>query len=220
MFLKQNGKMIKTMKETGKAVFNFGIPAFRSASGLMTCPNASNCVNGCYARSGTYRFKNTLNAYETRLTATQADNFVDLMNAEIKYYARVYNNLFIRIHDSGDFYSQEYAFKWFEIMRQNPAVKFYAYTKMISMFTDFKLLGIIPENFTVIYSFGGKEDYLIDRSTDRHAYVFSSSNELDAMGYANGTDNDMIAAEGKSNKIGLVYHGVKNYENTNWAMIG
>lgn len=216
--LKQNGKMKLTEKLTGVAVYNFGIPAFRSVTGLTTCPNAKDCISGCYAKSGSYLYPNTKNAYEQRLEFTQTDSFVPLMSAEIHYLSMKKPNLTIRIHDSGDFYSEEYALKWFQIMRFNPSVKFYAYTKMVGMMKRLRLFGL-PENFTLIFSYGGKEDHLINPAVDRHARVFEDEVSLKAAGYADGSDDDMVAARGDSNLIGLVYHGAKNYENTRWGMV-
>lgn len=37
--------------------------------------------------------------------------------------------LVLRIYVSGDFYSEQYAGKWLEIMRQCPRVRFYLYTR-------------------------------------------------------------------------------------------
>ena len=221
--LTQNTKMRKTAKATGVAVYNFGIPAFRSNTGLITCPNAQKCVAGCYARSGTYRFKNSVNAYEKRLELTLSNDFADIMSAAVTLErlkaVRNEQRLFIRIHDSGDFYSEQYLAKWVDVMQRNPSVQFYAYTKQVSMFKKFKALGLLPDNFKVIFSLGGREDALIDREHDRHARVFDTIESLNASGYVNGTDDDMVAASGASNLIGLVYHGVKNYTNTTWGAV-
>lgn len=221
--LTQNAKMRKTAKATGVAVFNFGIPAFKSVTGLMTCPNAKNCVAGCYARSGTYRFKNSVNAYEKRLELTLSSEFADIMTASVTLERlkaeRNGQRLYIRIHDSGDFYSEEYLMKWIDVMKRNPSVQFYAYTKQVSMIKKFRAIGFLPDNFTVIFSLGGREDGLINRDTDRHARVFDSIESLQLDGYVNGTDDDMVAASGLSNLIGLVYHGAKNYVNTAWGKV-
>jgi hypothetical protein len=222
MLLTQNGKMKKTAKATGIHLYNFGIPAFRSVTGTITCPMALHCISGCYARCGTYGFSNVKNAYERRLKATQNPNFHKVMSAEIlsKWYSlNQGEKLFIRIHDSGDFYDETYLKKWILIMLECPEVQFYAYTKMVRLFKMLQKFGALPKNFTVIYSYGGKEDSLIDPVNDRHSKVFESIDSLNAAGYADGTDNDMVAASGASNLIGLVYHGVKNYSNTTWSKV-
>lgn len=212
--------MKKTMQKTGTVIFNFGIPAFRSDTGLITCPNAKNCVAGCYARSGTYRFSVAVKAYEKRLAVTLSDNFVQVMSSaiQLKKIEAGKKSLFIRIHDSGDFYNEVYLKKWIDIINNNPSVQFYAYTKQVAMFKKFKALGLIPDNFTTIFSLGGKQDHLIDVNTDRHAKVYSSSRKLD-KGYINATNNDLFAISKTTHKVGLVYHGVKKYNNTNWSKV-
>lgn len=209
--LTQNTKM---RKSKDKRTFNFGIPAFQSASGFKTCPNAAACAKGCYARSGAYRFSNVAKAFEERLAFTQkpVKAFVKGMSAEIK---RVRAER-VRIHDSGDFYSQEYLYKWVRVMQENPNVQFYAYTKQVSLFKANLIR--LPENFTLIFSYGGKQDKLIDQSKDRHSRVFETLEELEAAGYANAMDDDAVAL-GSNPKIGLVYHGSKNFQNTDWSKV-
>ena len=124
--LTRNSKIRKSEKRT----FNFGIPAYQSTTGLKTCPNAGACAKGCYALAGAYRFSNVAQAFERRLAVTQSNEFIDLMLKEIDANRAER----IRIHDSGDFYSEEYLQRWLKIIRARPHVEFYAYTKMISLF--------------------------------------------------------------------------------------
>jgi hypothetical protein len=37
----------------------------------------------------------------------------------------------VRIHVSGDFYSEAYFLAWIDVAKQRPDVKFYAYTKSL-----------------------------------------------------------------------------------------
>ena len=208
MLLTRNSKIKKSKKRT----FNFGIPAYQSTTGIKTCPNAAACINGCYAKAGAYLFSNVAQAFERRLTIAQSDDFVALMIKEID----INRAERIRIHDSGDFFNEEYLYKWLTIMTLRPNVEFYAYTKMVSMFKAVQ--ASLPKNFTVIFSFGGTEDKLIDVNKDRHSLVFSSDEELNAAGYANASEQDDVAL-GENPKIGLVYHGTKKIENTNWQKV-
>ena len=111
-------------------------------------------------------------------------------------------NSFIRIHDSGDFYSQAYLNNWIEIAGAFPKKTFYAYTKSIHL--DFSRL---PKNFKIVQSFGGLLDAEIDLKKP-HAKVFNSDIELKAAGYLKSNETDFYAIEGKV-KIGFVYHGTK-----------
>jgi len=189
--LTQNSKLKSTSKATGLRVFNFGIPA------QDTCIWAGDCKKYCYASKGAYIWSNVKPAFERRLEATKQDNFPQVMIDEItRRKADV-----IRIHDSGDFYSREYLHKWFKVMDSMPHVKFYAYSKSLPLLDGIKL----PANFTLIKSEGGKRDDLINADTDRHARIFKSEAELIASGYANASENDLIAI-GNNPKIGLIAH--------------
>lgn len=221
--LTRNSKIKKSEKRT----FNFGIPALKSSTGVFTCPNAGICANGCYAQSGAYLFSNVAQAFEKRLAITQTPAFERLiLNELIK--KRVER---LRIHDSGDFYLTDkngnisrirsanththYLDRWISIMLLAPKVEFYAYTKMVSLFKTYEKAGALPKNFTLIYSYGGKEDHLINPAIDRHSRVFKSVRELKALEYVDASKQDDIALESNP-RIGLVYHGNKNYENTSW----
>jgi hypothetical protein len=213
----QNAKMKSTSSKNDIDLYNFGIPAFQSKTGLKTCPNAGVCASGCYARSGAYILSNVSQAYETRLELTQSDTFVERIGIELeKLLSRARKNnrrVVIRVHDSGDFYSPKYQLSWYYIAKAFPEVLFYAYTKQVAQ--SVALSSKQPLNFTLIYSRGGKQDHLI-QNTDRHSTVFQSESELIAAGYSNASKDDLVAISNNP-KIGLVYHGTKNYTNTSWS---
>lgn len=218
--LTQNSKMKKS-SQNGITVVNWTIPAFMSQSGIRTCPNAGICAAGCYARSGTYVFSNVKSAHEAKLELTQKPEFVQLMISEIETWLKKRNvsKLYVRIHDAGDFYSVSYWVKWKAIMshfEKNDRVKFYVYTKQVKMFKY--QAGRIPLNFNLVFSFGGKQDSMIDLNNDAHSRVFESLKDLKAAGYVDGTNDDLVAALG-TQKIGLVYHGAKNWTNTAWQKV-
>lgn len=221
--LTQNSKIKKSKKNT----WNFGIPALKSSTGAFTCPNAGICANGCYAQSGAYRFSNVALAFEKRLALTQTPAFEKLILNELNR-KRVER---LRIHDSGDFYLTDrngklsrikeanththYLDRWISIMLLAPKVEFYAYTKQVELFKHYESAGVLPRNFTVIYSYGGQQDALINPAVDRHARVFETVEQLRAAHYADASDNDDIALE-KNFRIGLVYHGNKGFNKTSW----
>ena len=107
----------------------------------------------------------------------------------------------VRIHDSGDFYSPAYRDKWFEVMKLNPGIRFYAYTKSYSLFTGIE----IPENFSVVFSEGSKLPLDL---TKRHARIFDSLEALNASEYQDASKYDLYATKwfNESGKIGLVFH--------------
>jgi len=59
---------------------------------------------------------------------------------------------------------------------------------------------------TPIFSYGGKQDSLIDPKKDRHARVFNSESELKAAGYIDASKDDARAL-GRSKRIGLIFRG-------------
>lgn len=198
--LTQNTKLKSTSKEMNKRVFNFGITAYKSMSGKLICPFAKDCVKFCYAQKGAYSWSNVKPAFEKRYELTKTDDFIDLMNCEIKRKKVD----FLRIHDSGDFYSKVYIKKWFTIANDNPNVKFYAYTKSFILFQGLT----IPDNLDIIFSEGGKHDKLINTKIDRHARIFDNKNDLIKNGYIDASKNDLMATKffNKSNKVGLIFH--------------
>jgi len=200
-YLSENSKM---KKSGGLRTFNFGIPAYKSRSGFKTCPLAGECAKGCYATMGAYNYPVVSNAYERRLELTKSDNFVEVIDAEIKRKKLIQR---VRIHDSGDFYNKKYFEKWIEIAYLNPKIEFYAYTKMVSMVKRYKL----PVNFTIIFSFGGKQDSMIDVNRDRHSQVFSEQSELLRSNYIDASHDDNLALT-ENIKVGLIYHGYKKNE--------
>jgi len=82
---------------------------------------------GCYAVR-MQRFKTTRNAWERNYKISQSPNFVKIATAEliILFHKGI---TVIRIHVSGEFYSQEYVNKWAQIASKFPQGTFYGFTK-------------------------------------------------------------------------------------------
>lgn len=198
--LTQNSKLKKTSKELGVRVFNFGIPAYKSASGKLTCPMAKECVKFCYAKKGAYVWSNVKPAFERRYQLSKTDEFVDRMNEEIRNKKPDY----VRVHDSGDYYSGKYLEKWLQVAKDNPNVKFYSYTNMVEMFHKTEL----PDNYDVIFSNSGKQVEMIDKKKDRYTEIFKSEEELKSRDFVNASKIDLFATKWFSNnkKVGLIYH--------------
>ena len=102
-----------------------GLPTF-SLPSEVTCPGATTlCKEYCYAKKAEKTWKNVLPCRFNNMYESSNGNFVKKVNKIIKSKKPTY----FRIHESGDFYSQEYLDKWFKIIRANPKVKFLAYTQ-------------------------------------------------------------------------------------------
>ena len=197
--LTQNAKMKKTSIKNNTKIFNFSIPAYKTKSGKVTCPFAKECVKYCYAQKGNYtRFPIIQELMEQKYELSKTENFVNLMNNEITKKRAKY----IRIHDSGDFYSIKYLNKWVQIAKDNKDVIFYAYTKSIKFFINGLLL---PKNLKIIFSEGSKTDNLINVNKHRHARIFKDITTLLNSGYIDASNNDLKAIT-SNKKVGLVYH--------------
>jgi hypothetical protein len=198
--LTQNSKLKKTSKALGLRVFNFGIPAYKSASGKLTCPMADECVKFCYAKKGAYVWSNVKPAFEKRYELSKTDNFIDAMNAEILKKKPDY----VRVHDSGDYYSRAYLHKWIEVAIHNPDVRFYSYTNMVKMMLNVSL----PDNYDIIFSDSGKQKNLINERVHRHTKIFSSHSDLVHAGYTDASAVDLYATRwfNATNKVGLIFH--------------
>ncbi len=165
-----------------------------------TCIGAGDCLNWCFAGKGFYRVhaKTIAKAHNRNLEYSKSEDFADKMIVEIvKRKLKI-----IRIHDSGDFYSQEYLDKWTIIAGSLPHVRFYAYTKSLELdFTEFTRL----PNTKIIQSFGSKYDHLIDLRKP-HAIVFEHKKNLELMNFIDCSKSDLVALETKNVRIGLIKH--------------
>jgi hypothetical protein len=207
--------MTSNSKLKKDGIWNVTLPAFQASivnkagnlETLRTCPSAGVCKSYCYAGlTGTYLFSKSMvkHARNLQYMLDDAFGFATQLVEEIKGKR---NLRAIRWNDSGDFFNSDYWYIAKAVMQALPNVRFYAYSKMVSFFKEQQALKALPPNFTVVFSFGGTEDHLIDTQNDRHAKVFSSHGILRAAGYSNGTHTDRLATNPAFLKIGLVVHG-------------
>ena len=219
-------------------IFNFAIPAWYvrlDGEIFKTCPNAGACAKVCYARNGTYLFSNVLAAHtkNLRLTLEQPELFDQMINKELShkrfkptYEPRIMpegaeltddkwlqtwirnGGAAVRIHDSGDFYSQQYLHQWFAIATNNPEVLFYAYTKEVAMLKEHGAEA--PINFRWLYSTGGLQDDLIT-ADDRRADVFPDEQAITDAGYTSQDATDLLAILLKTNLVGIPANNIKHF---------
>ena len=128
------------MKMRDTLIFN--LPAQR------TCPGSTEmCRSKCYAMKAERMYPTVRPCREENLAASKDDSaFVEGINAIIERHFKGQPGFF-RIHESGDFYSQEYLHAWFDIANMNTNIKFLAFTK--SHMLDFKGC---PSNLKIVYS--------------------------------------------------------------------
>lgn len=97
---------------------SFNLPAFKSADGFKVCPKAGACATVCYARQGRYIMPNVAKTREFNLTVVRK-SVATFKTQAIEDLKRIKNST-IRVHDSGDFFSQAYMNAWFAIAREFP----------------------------------------------------------------------------------------------------
>lgn len=122
-------------------------------SAVRTCPYRTEmCTKSCYAMKAEALYPNAMNSREGNYTASTRDNFVETMIEMIsKKVARATKNgktILFRIHESGDFYSQEYYDKWVQITNHfvGQSIIFYVYTKSINF------INAKPNNMKILFS--------------------------------------------------------------------
>jgi hypothetical protein len=159
------------------------------------CPSAGVCAQLCFARQGTYRFSNVRAAHMRNLLLTLQDlpGFERQMTEEVQHDR--YQGAHVRIHDAGDFHSQDYLEAWMRIVRSARGVRFYCYTKEVDLFEQV-VAPDPPANFGWCYSLGGRQDQAIDLHTMRHADVFPSEEAVAYHGYASQEASDLLAVYG------------------------
>lgn len=122
---------------------------------IKTCPYATeHCKGSCYAIKAEKQYPDCLPARERNFKASMESDFVELMSAYIHKACTHVNyrkaeTVVVRIHESGDFYNQEYFNKWLAIANNCmdiPNVHFMAYTKSVKFVHD------VPHNMTIRYS--------------------------------------------------------------------
>lgn len=194
-----NKKVMKLAKRYGKTV-TFDLPSFRSADGFKVCPGAGACDSVCYAQQGNFNFPNVKRAQEHNLAFARNQSRLftwaavrDLIQLDAKL---------VRIHASGDMFSQAYLDSWFRIARSLPDVRFYCYSKSLHLDWSNR-----PKNLAVTFSEGGLWDDKIDTSQS-HSRIFSTDYARRKAGYSNGSKTDLLAVNAQpGTKVGLIYHG-------------
>jgi hypothetical protein len=147
---------LKLVNNNNVAFLVWNLPA------IVTCPFATamcRCdhAGGCYAAKSEKgpRAKSVLNSRYNNLNASLPPEFIPAMIEHIeniittrKAYKAV-KKIVVRIHESGDFYSQAYFDKWVSIaehFQNNKKLVFVAYTKSVDFVHN------IPANMVIRYS--------------------------------------------------------------------
>lgn len=115
------------------------------------------------------------------------------MTAELG--AHRFHRRWVRVHDSGDFFTDQYTQAWLTVMRARPEVSFYAYTKEVDRFRRI-VTPHAPPNFRWAFSLGGTQDALLDPRVDRVADVFPAEEAIAEAGWHSQQASDLLAVLG------------------------
>jgi hypothetical protein len=180
-------------------VWNWTLPAWagRLPDGRTynTCPSAGICARLCYARHGTYRWPVVRHKHHANLAFVLDDlpGWEAAMLHELS--ATRFANAWIRIHDSGDFFSDDYLRAWLRICRTRRDLHLYAYTKEVDRFRRL-VEPDAPPNLLWVYSYGGTQDQDLDPAVDRVADVFPDEQAIVDAGWSSQDASDLLAVLG------------------------
>ncbi len=188
-FSKGNSKL-------GKHILIFNLPAGKTCPGALFCKafavvgenGKRHVVDGehtefrCFAATSEAQYTNTFISRARNLKmivdAIQDGSVVDLIHNSIQEN-RTKKTELVRIHESGDFFTEAYLDAWIEVAKRNPDLKFYCYSKSLNLFVNREL----PENFYMTASYGGKYDYLIDEGFFvRYSKVVMNDEQAEDLG--------------------------------------
>jgi len=131
----------------------------------------------CYAASQEVQYKNLRKQRWQNfdlLQGNSSDEMAEIINKSIDYHLPHGTKVF-RIHESGDFFNQDYFDAWIKVARAHPETTFYAYTKSLKYWIS--RLDQMPNNLILNASRGGRNDDLIDKYKLKYVEVVYSPEE-------------------------------------------
>lgn len=194
----------------GKHIYTFSLPAGYSCPGASACLARADKASGkisdgknaefrCYAASMESRFPGLRAMVHHNFDLLRkSGNMAELILASIPRAATI-----VRIHVSGDFFSESYFKAWIQVAQSRPDILFYAYTKSINIWVVNREL--IPANLRLTASRGGRFDYLIDQYGLKDVRVVMSLEEAVVLGLE--LDHDDTHAYASDKPFALLIHG-------------
>jgi hypothetical protein len=173
----------------------------------------------CFAASQEVLYKNTYKARLHNLLALKS-----VIKSVSKLTKLILDSLpkkakYVRVHVSGDFFTQNYFDAWMAVARAKPNVLFYAYTKSLpfwairkqkigpNLWQNVDNTDNIPHNFVLTASIGGKYDSVINTYNLRSARVVYSEAEAANLGLEIDHDDSLAMTNGGN--FALLLHGTQ-----------
>lgn len=208
----------------GNAKLSESIATFSLPAGY-TCPCAKDCLSKadrntgkitdgkdaefrCYAASAECAYtavrRSRWGNFEALKAVKTIEGMTDLLSKNIPEGISK-----VRIHASGDFYSENYFRAWMHVAKLFPSIIFYGYTKRIGLLVKYKEQ--MPSNFRMVASWGGTEDHLIEKYGIKSARVVFSETEAEKLGLELDHHDDH-AYSSDSKGFALLLHGTQKAE--------
>lgn len=187
---KQGNTKIKAEKNATIKPLSFGIPhqylmdALKAHGYLAdefgtidynTCGNrCKSCKSFCYNNKSLRAKGFTVNMVSNLLKAIRSDfeailtTAIELQVAKVESKRSKYTSINVRIHESGDFFSDEYMLAWLNVMKKFPQVKFYTYTKQFELVEKYRSQIVALDNFSLQMSLN---DDMIDDEPQLAKYL-------------------------------------------------
>lgn len=199
-------------------IFTFSLPAGYACPGAFNCKSQAvktkdgfrlkdgpNCQFRCFAALDEALKPNVRNQRWHNFNLLKGKSMAAMVKLICESLPRPTWKHYVRLHVSGDFFSQNYFDAWMAVARLNPDTTFYAYTKSLPFWILRK--GMIPDNFRLVASLGGRWDSLIGPNKLRTAKVVYSEAEAESLGLE--IDHDDSHAYGGNDDFALLLHGAQ-----------
>ena len=216
-----NAKVSRLAARLGVEAYSFDM-----LSGV-TCPGAKDCkswaevqadgsrriVDGpdtvfrCFSASQEAQYPNVFDFREENTKAALALASSSPMKCASALVAALPDDAaVIRLHVAGDFQILNYFDAWLEVCNRRPDMRFYAYTKMLPFWV--RRRDVLPSNFALTASRGGRWDHLIEPEGFRESVVVYSEQQADDLGLEIDHD-DHHAYSLTGGSFALLIHGTQ-----------
>jgi len=165
----------------------FSLPATKTCTG-----STAYCRKYCYAKSAEEMYPSVVAKRARSLKASKEKDFVERIVSGLNDVIFI---PYVRIHESGDFYSQKYLEKWFDICGHFPNRKFLAFTKSFNL--DFSNK---PDNMALYYSIWCDTDMSTVPEGDNRAYTVVTYKWFKDQGLVNPDVGNAMKCKGFCDK--------------------
>jgi Gene product 88 len=198
-------------------IYTFSLPAGHSCPGALKCFAKADQQTGklqdgtsqafrCFAAGDESRYPNVRRMRWHNLDALMGksrEEMATLILESLPTDAKI-----VRLHVSGDFFSEAYFLAWMDVAKAKPDILFYTYTKSLLTWLRHRLS--VRANFKLTASEGGKHDALIQSESLKFAKVVFSFEEAQALGLE--IDHDDSHAYASDQSFALLLHGNQRTE--------